>query len=189
MPRFWPSGPSPNGALEGARKKGLVFLAGDGYNNLNLPPGWGGKHTLILTLILEEALMTPFYIHTLALSSGTNSLGTFGSTLVMILLMVAVFYFFIIRPEGKKKKAAQSMRDSLKVGDEITTIGGIVGTVCAVKEATVVVETGADRVRIEFTRWAISSKGTQREQNAAPEQEQERKEGVKKGKDGEKDGK
>lgn len=140
---------------------------------------------MIFTLILEEALMMPFYIHTLALSSGANSLGTFGSTLVMILLMVAVFYFFIIRPEGKKKKAAQSMRDSLKVGDEITTIGGIVGTVCAVKEATVVIETGADRVRIEFTRWAISSKGTQREQNAASDPEQESK----KGKGGEKDGK
>jgi len=74
--------------------------------------------------------------------------------------MIAVMYFLMIRPENKKKKAAEEMRNSLKVGDEITTIGGIVGTVCAVKEKTVVLETGADRVRVEFTKWAVSSKGT-----------------------------
>ena len=54
-------------------------------------------------------------------------------------------------PENKRKKQAQAMRDSLTVGDEITTIGGIIGTICAVKENTIVIETGADRVRIEFT--------------------------------------
>ena len=79
----------------------------------------------------------------------------------MIVVMVAVMYFLLIRPETKKKKAADEMRSSLKVGDEITTIGGIVGTICAVKEKTIVIETGADRVRIEFTKWAVSSKGTQ----------------------------
>lgn len=79
----------------------------------------------------------------------------------MIVVMVAVMYFLLIRPENKKKKAADEMRSSLKVGDEITTIGGIVGTICAVKEKTIVIETGADRVRIEFTKWAVSSKGTQ----------------------------
>lgn len=82
-------------------------------------------------------------------------------TLLMIAVMIGVMYFLLIRPENKKKKAAEEMRSSLKVGDEITTIGGIVGTVCAVKDKTVVLETGADRVRVEFTKWAISSKGTQ----------------------------
>jgi len=72
-----------------------------------------------------------------------------------------MLYFFMIRPENKRKKEAQNMRDSLAVGDEITTIGGITGTICAVKENTIVIETGADRVRIEFTKWAVSSKGTQ----------------------------
>jgi preprotein translocase subunit YajC len=67
----------------------------------------------------------------------------------------------MIRPENKRKKEAQNMRDSLAVGDEITTIGGITGTICAVKENTIVIETGADRVRIEFTKWAVSSKGAQ----------------------------
>ena len=90
--------------------------------------------------------------------------------IIMIVAMIAVMYFLLIRPENKKKKAAEEMRNSLKVGDEITTIGGIVGTICAVKEKTIVLETGADRVRIEFTKWAISSKGTQSTEEApAPE--------------------
>ena len=84
-----------------------------------------------------------------------------ASTLIMILLMVAVFYFLLIRPENKKKKAANEMRNNIKVGDEITTIGGVKGTICALKEETFVIETGADRVRVEFTKWAVSSKGTE----------------------------
>lgn len=83
------------------------------------------------------------------------------STIIMLVLMFAMLYFFMIRPENKRKKEAQNMRDSLAVGDQITTIGGITGTICAVKENTIVIETGADRVRIEFTKWAVSSKGTQ----------------------------
>ena len=83
------------------------------------------------------------------------------STVFMLVLMFAMLYFFMIRPENKRKKEAQNMRDSLSVGDEITTIGGITGTICAVKENTIVIETGADRVRIEFTKWAVSSKGAQ----------------------------
>lgn len=83
------------------------------------------------------------------------------STVLMLVLMFAMLYFFMIRPENKRKKEAQNMRDSLAVGDEITTIGGITGTICTVKENTIVIETGADRVRIEFTKWAVSSKGAQ----------------------------
>ena len=81
--------------------------------------------------------------------------------LLPLVLMFAALYFFMIRPENKKRKEADNMRNSLAVGDVITTIGGIVGTICAVKENTIVVETGADRVRIEFTKWAVSSKGTE----------------------------
>ena len=90
-------------------------------------------------------------------------------SIVMIVVMLAVCYFLLIRPENKKKKAADEMRSSLKVGDEITTIGGIVGTICAVKDKTIVMETGADRVRVEFTKWAISSKGTQSTEEPVPE--------------------
>lgn len=78
--------------------------------------------------------------------------------IVMIVLMFAMMYFFMIRPENKRKKEAQNLRDSLKVGDVITTIGGVVGTICKVDESTIVIETGADRVRIEFTKWAVSTK-------------------------------
>lgn len=81
--------------------------------------------------------------------------------ILMIALMLGAMYFFMIRPENKKRKAAEQMRNSLAVGDVITTIGGIVGTICAVKETTIVIETGADRVRVEFTKWAVSSKGTE----------------------------
>lgn len=83
------------------------------------------------------------------------------SGMLMILVMFAAMYFFMIRPENKKRKAAEAMRNSLAVGNVVTTIGGIVGTVCAVKENTIVVETGADRVRIEFTKWAVSSVGAE----------------------------
>lgn len=96
-------------------------------------------------------------------------------SIIMIVAMIAIFYFLLIRPENKKKKAVNEMRSSLKVGDEITTIGGVIGTICAVKEETIVIETGADRVRIEFTKWAVSSKGTQADQDAAPAQEKKEK--------------
>ena len=80
---------------------------------------------------------------------------------IMIIAMFALMYFLMIRPENKRKKEAQNMRDSLAVGDEITTIGGITGTICAVKENTIVIETSSDRVRMEFTKWAVSTRGTQ----------------------------
>lgn len=86
------------------------------------------------------------------------------SVILMLVLMFAMLYFFMIRPENKRKKEAQNLRDSLKVGDVITTIGGIVGTICKVDENTIVIETSADRVRVEFTKWAVSSK------NMAPTQ-------------------
>ena len=90
-------------------------------------------------------------------------------SLLMIVVMIAVFYFILIRPENKRKKQAEEMRSSLKVGDDITTIGGITGTICAVKEKTIVIETGADRVRIELAKWAVSSKGTQATEETLPE--------------------
>ena len=86
------------------------------------------------------------------------------SVILMLVLMFAMLYFFMISPENKRKKEAQNLRDSLKVGDVITTIGGIVGTICKVDESTIVIETSADRVRIEFTKWAVSSKNVSVEQ-------------------------
>ena len=90
-----------------------------------------------------------------------------GGGLSMILIFVAVIaimYFLMIRPEKKKQKKVEAMRDALKVGDNITTIGGIVGDVVSIKDGKdgkIVIETSADRVRIEFAKWAISTKGAQ----------------------------
>ena len=80
-----------------------------------------------------------------------------GYSIGLIIVMMVLFYFMLIRPENKKKKAAEELRNSLKIGDDVTTIGGILGTVCAVKENSVVIETGADRVRIEMPKWAIGT--------------------------------
>lgn len=86
--------------------------------------------------------------------------GSLLSMLPMLLVMIALFYFLLIRPENKRKKEAEQMRSAVKKGDSITTIGGIVGTVVDVTEERVVIETGVDRVRIEFAKWAISSNET-----------------------------
>lgn len=83
------------------------------------------------------------------------------STIGMLVVMLVIFYFLLIRPENKKKKELAKMRSELSIGDEVTTIGGIIGTICAVKEDSIVIETSADRVRVEFAKWAISTKGAQ----------------------------
>ena len=83
------------------------------------------------------------------------------STIGMLVVMLAIFYFLLIRPENKKKKELAKMRSELTIGDEVTSIGGIIGTICAVKEDSIVIETSADRVRVEFAKWAISTKGAQ----------------------------
>lgn len=86
--------------------------------------------------------------------------GSMVSTVIMLVIMVAVFYFMLIRPENKRKKEAENMRSALKTGDKVTTIGGITGTVVSVKEDKFVIETGADLVRIEFAKWALSTNET-----------------------------
>ena len=86
----------------------------------------------------------------------TASSGT-GSMILMLALMFAIFYFFIIRPENKKKKQTDEMRNSLSLGDEITTIGGITGKLVQITEDTVTFETGEDRVRIQIKKWGIST--------------------------------
>lgn len=82
-------------------------------------------------------------------------------SIIMLVAMLAVFYFILIRPENKRKKQAQEMRDSLKKGDIVTTIGGIVGRIVFTGQNTIVIETSEDRVRMEVTRWAVSTVGVQ----------------------------
>ena len=90
----------------------------------------------------------------------TDPSGSLFSMLPMLLIMVGVFYFLLIRPENKRKKEAEQLRSNIKTGDKITTIGGITGTVVNVKEDKFVIETGADQVRIEFAKWALSTNDT-----------------------------
>ena len=95
-------------------------------------------------------------------------------SMIMIVALMAVMYFFMIRPENKRKKQAQNMRDSLKKGDMITTIGGIV----MVNPNTIVIETSDDRVRMELTKWAVSQVGVQTGEQ--PEAEKKEKKAEKK---------
>lgn len=110
-----------------------------------------------------SAAMALFCTSAFADDATTTATGG-GSMIVMIIVMVVVFYFFLIRPENKKKKKAEEMRNSLAVGDTVTTIGGILGKIVAVKSNSIVFETGEDRVRMEVTKWAISSTGKQTEE-------------------------
>ena len=96
------------------------------------------------------------------------------SSILMLIAMMAIFYFILIRPENKRKKAAEQMRNSLKKGDVITTIGGIVGKIVAVYDGTIVIETSEDRVRLELTKWAVSTTGIQT--NTEPEKKKGKKE-------------
>ena len=96
-------------------------------------------------------------------STGTTTTGTgpdMMSTILMLVVMLGIFYFMLIRPENKRKKEAEQMRNSLKTGDKITTIGGIMGTVVSIKDDKFVIETSADQVRIEFAKWALSTNET-----------------------------
>ena len=94
------------------------------------------------------------------LTAGMDAGAGMGSTMLMLVIMIGVFYFMLIRPENKRKKEAEQMRSSVKKGDKITTIGGIVGTVVDVKENNIVIETSADQVRIELAKWALSTNET-----------------------------
>lgn len=78
-------------------------------------------------------------------------------SLIMIVAMIAIFYFLMIRPENQRKKRAEEMRNSLKKGQRITTIGGMIGKIVQVNDNSVVFETSEDRVRIEIAKWGIQS--------------------------------
>lgn len=87
------------------------------------------------------------------------------NTWVMILIYAALFgvlYLVLIRPNSKKKKEEQAMRNNITIGDEVTTIGGVVGRIVAIKEDedAFIIETGSDRLKMKFKKWAISSVDT-----------------------------
>ena len=89
----------------------------------------------------------------LILTEAAAGTGSMSSMLLMLVAMFAVFYFLLIRPENKKKKKTEEMRNSLSLGDGITTIGGITGKIVQITEDTITFETGEDRVRIQVKKW------------------------------------
>ncbi len=89
-------------------------------------------------------------------------------SLIIIVVLFAALYFLMIRPEKKREKAAQEMRAALQVGDEVTTIGGIIGKVVSIKEGTFVLETTRDRTRIRFLVSAIRNVDVKAEEAGAP---------------------
>ena len=86
----------------------------------------------------------------------TATAGALVSSILPFALVLVLMYVMIIRPQKKKEKKTEEMRSSIEIGDTVTTIGGIVGLVVAIKEDTIVLETGTDRSKIRFKRWAIS---------------------------------
>lgn len=105
----------------------------------------------------------------------TSTLMMYGS----LILIFVVMYFFMVRPQKKREKEAAAMRNSLSIGDEVITIGGIVGIVVSLKEDTVVIETGSDRSKIRFLRSAIQSNNTAIERKASKAAEEKKPEKAK----------
>ena len=105
-----------------------------------------------------------------AAGNGGNAAAAGGGGLFSIVIMLApmllIFYFMLIRPEKKRKKEAEALRNALKEGDKITTIGGLTGVIVNIKENTFVIETGADQVRIELAKWALSTNDSANERAA-----------------------
>ena len=100
----------------------------------------------------------------LFLSSGTpgteGSMGSMWPMLIMLVVMFAALYFFAIRPQKKRQKEEEAMRNSIDIGDQITTIGGMTGRIIATNDADdeVIFETGSNKSRITLKRWAIQGK-------------------------------
>lgn len=99
-----------------------------------------------------------FFLEAAAGTDATAAAGGSMMTLILPLaLMFVLMYFIMIRPENKRKKKAEEMRNSLSLGEEITTIGGLTGKIVQVTEDTVTFETGEDRVRIQIKKWAVQT--------------------------------
>ena len=80
-----------------------------------------------------------------------------------LVLIIVLMYFLMIRPQQKKQKEEQKMRNNLRVGDELTTIGGIRGRVLSIKDDTIMIESGSDRTKMQFEKWAIQTVHTKHE--------------------------
>ena len=101
--------------------------------------------------------------------------GSMIQLIIMPIVIVIAFYFILIRPQSQKQKEEENMRKNLEIGDEITTIGGIVGRVVNINDDTdtMVIETGADRTKIKLKKWALSS--VNNEKSTAKNSEEKKK--------------
>ncbi len=101
-------------------------------------------------------------------AAATTGGGNIWVTIGMLVLVVVVFYFLMIRPQKKREREANEMRDNLRVGDEVTTIGGIVGKIVSLRDETFVLETTKDKTHIRFLRAAIRSVDVRAEDSVDP---------------------
>lgn len=137
--------------------------------------------------------MTEFLTFALMPATGTEGANNGGgmTMIIMIVAMFALMYFTTIRPQKKQQKMEQQIRENTQIGDEITTIGGICGKVVSVKDDTIVIETGSDRVKIKFKKYAIQTNHTANEKIQAEREavraEMEAKRAEKKNKKSKKD--
>lgn len=102
---------------------------------------------------------------TAASAAPTDTMAMIMSLLPMILIFI-LFYFLLIRPQKKREKEIQKMREAIEVGDEIITAGGIIGRLVSIKDDTIVIETAGDRSKIRLARWAIQANNTANERLA-----------------------
>lgn len=93
------------------------------------------------------------------LASSNNASGDIWMTIIYMIIILGIFYLLLILPQNKKRKKEDKMRSNIQIGDNITTIGGIVGKVVGIKEdsSVFVIETGTDRSKIQIKKWAVSS--------------------------------
>ena len=90
------------------------------------------------------------YLFAEAATNGAGAAGGGISTIIMLVAFIAIFYFMIYRPQKKQEKETAKMRDSLQIGDEISTNGGILGRVVKIKDDIVTIETGSDKNKLKI---------------------------------------
>ena len=130
------------------------------------------KKLLISVLVLSVMMLAFSACAPTGAAAAEGAAASPWTSIIMVALIFVLFYFLMIRPENKRKKKAQDMRDKLEVGDKIVTIGGMIGKIVHVSDERVTFETGEDRVRIEVAKWAISTnegKGANKEKEDSEE--------------------
>jgi len=85
------------------------------------------------------------------------NLGAASSPIIMTVIFILIFYFLIMRPQKKREKSIRDMRNSLKVGDNVVTIGGIYGKILKIQDDVLTIESGSDKVKIQIARWAVGN--------------------------------